>query len=38
MGDRYIKAAELWDEYEESLKTKFDPAVLKSLPSAVLVL
>lgn len=29
MGDRYIKAAELWDEYEEYLKTKFDPAVPK---------
>ena len=27
MDDRYIKAAELWDEYEEYLKTELDPAV-----------
>ena len=26
-GERYIKAAELWDEYEDYLKTKLDPAV-----------
>ena len=26
-GDRYNEAAELWDEYEEYLKTKLDPAV-----------
>ena len=26
-GERYIKAAELWDDYEEYLKTKLDPAV-----------
>ena len=29
MSDRYIKAAELWDEYEDYLKTKLDPAVSK---------
>ena len=27
VDDRDIKAAELWDEYEEYLKTKLDPAV-----------
>ena len=27
MDDEYIKAAEVWDEYEEYLKTKLDPAV-----------
>ena len=27
MGDEYIKAAELWDEYEEYLKTKLNLAV-----------
>ena len=27
MGDKYIKAAEIWDEYEDYLKTKLDPAV-----------
>ena len=26
-GERYIKAAELWDDYEEYLKTTLDPAV-----------
>ena len=32
MGERYSKAAELWDEYEEYLKTKLDPAVT-SIPA-----
>ena len=27
IGERYIKAAELWDEYEDYLKTTLDPAV-----------
>ena len=26
IGNRYIKVAELWDEYEDYLKTKLDPA------------
>ena len=26
-GEKYIKAAELWDDYEEYLKTTLDPAV-----------